>query len=686
MFKHFGVTPYLVFDGDYLPSKAATEASRESRREASKKAGEELLKAGKPSKAYQEFQKAIDVTPEMARLLIEELKKDSIPYVVAPYEADSQLVYLERQGLIGGIVSEDSDLLVFGAKRLLTKLDQHGQCIEINRKDFCAVREISLTQWTDVEFRHMAILSGCDYLDGINGVGLKTAYRLIRKHRTPERVVKRLQFEGNTRIPDNYLADFKQAELTFLYQRVFCPTLQDIVHLTEPDASIDIASMTFIGPPVDTALARAIAIGDVNPITKKSIILPASPGKRRISQVFGSTGTERKKPLGKPISEFFSSSRRIPLGEMDLNCFNVEPQDDNATQAAPRPIIFPLPRPYLLDAASPASPARRYKAQSSRRQSEPISNLLESFDPETVSRHRRRTTGPTIQVFQDADTSTRPPKKARLCEDLPTGNPGAQSPERSRFFSDKPKKSASKKEQAHQYLMSDDSIDEAFRSLPDFSFDSSIKLSRRTSKDVKTFQEIMSDEDTLPSESITKDDTVDDDIEVPASSPLQKVPEKTTQHGPNKTPLGEKLQKFSYNSTVPRTKIIHGLPTPSSSMQKPARTPTQLPVSMMTPLQRIGSQALHRGKGGSMSFGTQRTSIREARLSSSVLANPASIPLPKVDLAEVEALNRPCGSEDQIIPDSDRESDMEDSLPTGNARRQNLSAVQRLDLSQYLYR
>jgi len=29
MLRHFGVTPYLVFDGDYLPSKARTEAERE---------------------------------------------------------------------------------------------------------------------------------------------------------------------------------------------------------------------------------------------------------------------------------------------------------------------------------------------------------------------------------------------------------------------------------------------------------------------------------------------------------------------------------------------------------------------------------------------------------------------------------------------------------------------------------
>ena len=28
MLLHFGVTPYLVFDGDYLPSKAAEESGR----------------------------------------------------------------------------------------------------------------------------------------------------------------------------------------------------------------------------------------------------------------------------------------------------------------------------------------------------------------------------------------------------------------------------------------------------------------------------------------------------------------------------------------------------------------------------------------------------------------------------------------------------------------------------------
>ena len=48
--------------------------------------------------------------------------------------------------------------------------------------------------------------------------------------------------------------------------------------------------------------------------------------------------------------------------------------------------------------------------------------------------------------------------------------------------------------------------------------------------------------------------------------------------------------------------------------------------------------------------------------------DPALVPLPKVDLDEMDALNKACGSEDQIIPDSDGEEEDEDAeeiqLPT----------------------
>ena len=207
MLLHFGVTPYLVFDGDYLPSKAAEEAERAMfavyfmtptstgtnscflrRREESKKAGLELLRQGMKSQAYLQFGKAVDVTPQMARHLIDALIEANVQYIVAPYEADAQMFYLEKMGIVDAIVSEDSDLLVFGCKNLITKLSQHGECVDIHRGDFAACKDISLAGWTNAEFRSMAILSGCDYLENIPQLGLRTAHRLVRKYKVIDKV------------------------------------------------------------------------------------------------------------------------------------------------------------------------------------------------------------------------------------------------------------------------------------------------------------------------------------------------------------------------------------------------------------------------------------------------------------------------------------------------------------------
>lgn len=692
LFKHFGVTPYLVFDGDYLPSKAGTEASREARREASKKAGLELLKAGKPSQAYQELQKAIDVTPEMARELIEELKKAQVPYVVAPYEADAQLVYLERQGLINAIVSEDSDLLVFGAKRLLTKMDKNGECVEINRKDFCSVREISLTGWTDAEFRQMAIFSGCDYLDSIGGMGLKTAYRLIRKHKTPERVIKMLQFDGKSKVPDNYLADFKQAELTFLYQRVFCPEKQELVFLTEPDPSIDVESMPFIGAPVQPRLAQSIARGNVNPITKKPIATPSSPGKRRISQVSAPVNVP-KNPFGKPINEYFNS-RRIPLGEMDPNCFKVAPSQDNgAAQIEPRRTVS-LPRPYLDNPQASSSTNRPYTDRA-RRQTVHIADLLGMG--QGSSQNRRHTTGPIVQVFQDS-TSARPPKKARLCEDLPTADVSCEIGEQSKFFSAPVSKKRNSK-RADELIMSDDSIDELFRSIPDPSSRRVSVNSSRDSAGIEIFDELPTKGfDELPTieaaeQAVCAAEVAADVVEVPESLPVARSAQKVTRRAVSQTPISGRLQMFNYasSSAVRQTRMVHGLATPSSSTEKPSAfvsTPrSSQSTPKATPFQRTRTRALQQPRTRVTTFAPPASSAgKGTRGIGAYLVNPASVPLPEADLAEVAALSRTGRSEDQIIPATDDENDASDSESGKDAGgRETASLKERLDLSKFLY-
>ncbi|KAK3834998.1 MAG: PIN domain-like protein [Linnemannia gamsii] len=245
MFKFFGVKPYVVFDGGYLPSKASTEQERLmqvsiahwTRREDSKKQAMELHRAGKSKQAIDQFRKCVDVTPEMAFEVIQALKAAGVDFVVAPYEADAQLAYLEKHGIVDGIVTEDSDLLVFGCKKVIFKLDQFGAGIEILFEKFSRVQEVSFQDWTLTEIRHMCILAGCDYLPSIPGMGLKTAQRLLRRYKTYDKVIRHVRMENtNMKIPSGYEMDFRQADLTFLYARVYDPITKSMVHLNSiPD-------------------------------------------------------------------------------------------------------------------------------------------------------------------------------------------------------------------------------------------------------------------------------------------------------------------------------------------------------------------------------------------------------------------------------------------------------------------
>ncbi|MDA4131896.1 MAG: hypothetical protein OK454_02045, partial [Thaumarchaeota archaeon] len=92
-------------------------------------------------------------------------------------------------------------------------------------------------------------------------------------------------------------------------------------------------------------------------------------------------------------------------------------------------------------------------------------------------------------------------------------------------------------------------------------------------------------------------------------------------------------------------------------------TPPQTPVAGLLPDGRPRASQKRRSLGGSKQG------------LASFPANPSFVPLPKVDLEEVETLNQPLGSEDQIIPDSEGEDDLE--------TEENL-AIPRLDLSRFL--
>ncbi|KAI8915883.1 PIN domain-like protein [Gorgonomyces haynaldii] len=242
--KSFGIIPYLVFDGDHLPAKKETDSKRTESKDKKLQMAKDYLKAGNAKKAVECFQQCVHVTPRMAYELI---KRENVKFVVAPYEADAQLAFLQKSGLVNAILTEDSDLLVFGCERVIFKLDKEGKAMEIKTRDLPKVK--SLRTWDHERFRHMCILSGCDYLNSIHGIGLKTAAQHLQHRDGTSAIQFWIKCAGRQKapvVPPEYLEKFKMANHTFLYQRVYCPIQQKMVHLNPLEERLE--SLDFLGP------------------------------------------------------------------------------------------------------------------------------------------------------------------------------------------------------------------------------------------------------------------------------------------------------------------------------------------------------------------------------------------------------------------------------------------------------
>ena len=186
--------------------------------------------------AQRKYAESVDITPEMASEFIQILKTLSVEYYVAPYEADAQLAYLYLTGKAQVIITEDSDLLIFGVKKVLFKMDKFGNGIEIDLDKLGEVEELNFRTFSSDMLLTCCILSGCDYIDSIKGVGFKKAHKMVYECGCDDLkvILKKVRREGKLSIPNDYEKTFEKAFLTFKFQLVFCPITKDLVHLNDP--------------------------------------------------------------------------------------------------------------------------------------------------------------------------------------------------------------------------------------------------------------------------------------------------------------------------------------------------------------------------------------------------------------------------------------------------------------------
>ncbi|CAN1153497.1 DNA repair protein UVH3 [Linum perenne] len=118
---------------------------------------------------------AESVTSEMFAECQELLQMFGIPYIIAPMEAEAQCAYMELVGTVDGVVTDDSDVLLFGACSVYKNIFDDRKYVETYfMKDI--EKELGLTR---EKLIRMALLLGSDYTEGISGIGIVNAIEVV---------------------------------------------------------------------------------------------------------------------------------------------------------------------------------------------------------------------------------------------------------------------------------------------------------------------------------------------------------------------------------------------------------------------------------------------------------------------------------------------------------------------------
>jgi len=128
-----------------------------------------------------------------------------LPIVQAPSEAEAQAAHIVGKGNAFAAVSQDYDSLIHGSLKLVRNLSISGKRKKTDTISYTTVKPEMIDLAENLnnlgidqnQLIALAMLIGTDYNPGgIKGIGPKTALKLVRKHRSLEKVFEEAGWEG----------------------------------------------------------------------------------------------------------------------------------------------------------------------------------------------------------------------------------------------------------------------------------------------------------------------------------------------------------------------------------------------------------------------------------------------------------------------------------------------------------
>lgn len=186
-FMEKGIKPVFVFDGKPTPLKQATIDERRKLRDTAGEKWKEAVERGDEAEAYKQARSATRVDTSIVETSKELLGLMGIPVVQAPGEGEAQASYMVAKGDARYVVSQDYDCLLFGAPVLVRNLTVsgkrkiRGRQITVSPERIVLADTLAGMKLTREQLIGIGILIGTDFNDGVQGVGAKTALKIVQK-------------------------------------------------------------------------------------------------------------------------------------------------------------------------------------------------------------------------------------------------------------------------------------------------------------------------------------------------------------------------------------------------------------------------------------------------------------------------------------------------------------------------
>ena len=153
---------------------------------------------------------ASDITQSMILETQQLLIHFGLPFLIAPAEAEAQCAFLENQGLVDGIVTDDSDIFLFGGNHVYRHF--------FNQQKFCEYFSIQEIQekmgLNQMKLIQLAYLVGSDYTPGIDKIGPVNALEILREFDCQDGIQGLQEFkewiQNQTQSPDKSLQGYKK--------------------------------------------------------------------------------------------------------------------------------------------------------------------------------------------------------------------------------------------------------------------------------------------------------------------------------------------------------------------------------------------------------------------------------------------------------------------------------------------